>query len=469
LGIEQIGLWSLITAITSFGNIGTFGFSGSLIKYTAELQSRKQGFEIIGVLNSCILIITLFLLVFLAIIYVASILFLDLIIDIRFLKLGFSLLPFSFLIFYFTSMGSLILSVIEGLNKNWQKNIILIMSTLVLLFCVPSFIQKYGIYGLFYSQIIQAVCTFILSFLLIKLNIKQYKFSTFTTNRELIIGIANYGLKFQLVSILQMLCEPITKFFLSRYGGLSLLGVFEMASRLIIQTRIILSTMTTNLLPKLVDVNITQSKEKVQELFIKVFKLNYDIFSIVFGLILLFCPIIVRLWLGEINEELIFMIRILTVAWFINSTMIVPYVYNLGSGDLKANIISHGLMASLNLTFGLGIALFNLDAYNFVYGWALSLIIGSIYLLVEYTKRNKINIYSIFFMNEIVILSIVLINFVMLYFTSKLTHLNLFIIYSISALIYISMTFIYFIKSKSYQLVKSYFSTFISISNKILM
>ena len=57
LGLEKLGLWSLILSITSLGNIAQVGFTGSLVKFSAELSFEKNYKKINAVLNSSILTI----------------------------------------------------------------------------------------------------------------------------------------------------------------------------------------------------------------------------------------------------------------------------------------------------------------------------------------------------------------------------------------------------------------------------
>ena len=51
LGIEKLGLWSLILSVTSLATLGNFGFTGSLIKFSAELSTTKKYKEINATLS----------------------------------------------------------------------------------------------------------------------------------------------------------------------------------------------------------------------------------------------------------------------------------------------------------------------------------------------------------------------------------------------------------------------------------
>lgn len=463
LGLELIGLWSVIVAIASFGNIGTFGFSGSLVKHTAELKAKQQENAINGMLNSSAVIMMGLLSIFLMAVYGLSLFFLDLIVDIKYVDLGYTLLPYALATFFINALGYLVLSVIEGLNRNWQRNIALIVSQIVFLFAAICLVPKMGILGLFYSQILQAITICIGAWVLIKINLTRYTMFELSKQRQLVKEVISYGVKFQSVSLFQMFCEPVTKFYLSRYGGLSLVGLFEIASRLVVQIRAILLAVVSNLLPKLVGIHSTQSSEKVRISFRNIFGVNYDLFVLSFGLLIVFSPYIIEIWLGQMDNQLILLVNWLSLAWFINSTAIVPYIFNLGSGILKGNVWSHAMMAFFNVILGLMVIVLNLEAIWFVFVWLFSLVVGSGYILFEYRLRNHIKFFSLFTNQNYFVLGLTVAFVIVLQFLHNSSWVDKSIYYTIGSSLYFVSIVVYFLRSKSFQIIKEYFSTFSSL------
>lgn len=460
LGIEQIGLWSIVTTLTSLGNIGTFGITGSLVKFSAELKSKGEGEAIIGLLNSCIVLMAGLVIVFLAVLYIFSLLFLGSFVDIKFIDLAFALLPYSFFIFFLSTIGYLILSVIEGLNKSWQKNLVVIVSNILLLLFASIWIDQYGIYGIFYAQIVQAATLFFLAFILIRINFGEYNVTVFNKNRELLRRIANYGLKFQSISVLQLMGEPVTKFFLSRYGGLGLVGVFEMASRMVVQVRGIMVAIISNLLPKLVDIHSNHPSDKVNNVFKNVFMINFEMFAFVYGMLILFSPIVVQVWLGKSDMDLISFIQWLSVAWFINSITVVPYIFNLGSGKLNGNVYSHALIGLSNVCIGILIILLNLQPITFIDGWMISLAVGSIFIIYEYTTRNEMRLSNIFSREQILIVLVIAGHFLLVSFLTIKGGLHPYLVYSCIGISYLLLWSVYWLRSHSLVVIKGYFSSF---------
>jgi O-antigen/teichoic acid export membrane protein len=123
--------------------------------------------------------------------------------------------------------------VLEGIQKNYYKNILLIISTLIFLLGVVFFTDKYGLEGVAFSQLIQALFLLISSYFFVALEFKSFLIIKSYWETKIFKEITGFGIKFQLISILVMLFEPITKALLSKFGGLAFLGYYEMANKLI--------------------------------------------------------------------------------------------------------------------------------------------------------------------------------------------------------------------------------------------
>ena len=59
----------------------------------------------------------------------------------------------------------------------------------------------------------------------------------------------SYSMNFQAISIVGMFWEPVIKIMMSYWGGLVSLGLYEMANKLIVQTRSIIIEATKIVVP----------------------------------------------------------------------------------------------------------------------------------------------------------------------------------------------------------------------------
>ena len=86
-------------------------------------------------------------------------------------------------------------------------------------------------------------------------------------------------------------------------------------------------------------------------------------------------------------------------AWFFNLFAGPAYFSNLGSGRVTPNTISHCMMGMINISLGIFLGIkFSLNGV--IWAYAISLVIGSIYLVFNYHFFNKIKLSSRFILNN---------------------------------------------------------------------
>jgi O-antigen/teichoic acid export membrane protein len=191
-----------------------------------------------------------------------------------------------------------------------------------------------------------------------------------------------------------MLYDPITKGLLTKYGGLSMTGYYEMANRMVLQLRSLLVAATQVLFPAIAELN-----EKNSETIYSLYKNSYRILLYIalpfFSAIVAFTPIISHLWIGYYEGSFILFSVVLSFSWFFNTLVGPAYFANLGIGELAWNTVGSVLTAVLNLV--LGVILGGLwGGIAVVIAWVLSLITGNLVTLVSYHRKNKIPVSDFF-------------------------------------------------------------------------
>jgi O-antigen/teichoic acid export membrane protein len=274
-----------------------------------------------------------------------------------------------------------VLSTIEGLNLGWQRNIVLMVGQVVLLIMALLWIPRFGLPGLYGAQVLQALLLLAGSFVLIWRNVDGYRFRLERGDGGEVRRVLTYGMRLQAQAVLNMLSDPVTKMFLSRFGGLSAVGYFDIASRLILQLRQVLLGILQSLLPRMAGIQVAGTREHIAEVFHKINTISLDAFVIAFGGLFIFCPVVFDLWVGRDVPTLNLFCRSLIVAWFVNACVIVPYLFNLGSGRMRGNIVSHAIIACLNVLLGALVIVGGGSAFWFVFAHGAAIIGGSVYLI----------------------------------------------------------------------------------------
>lgn len=396
IGLEKLGLWSLILSVTSLANIGNFGFTGSLVKFSAELSVQEEYKKINAILNTSLFSISLILMTLLSIIYLLGYHFIGYFVDEKWLSISRDLLFYALISLYINIIAGLYFSILEGLNLAYLRSISFIAATIIYVILAIIFIVEYDIIGLAYAQVLQALAFLVLGMICSKKYVRNFDFFYFKWHRDLMKKVFNYGMNFQAIGLSQMLYDPITKAVLSRYGSLDYVAIFEMASKLVIQVRALSAGIIQNVVPKIVTLNFTDGNEKMLDAYKKINDINLILLFSTLVLIIPFSNIISIFIFGESDYRFIVVLIVICVGWLLNSLNIPSYMINLGTGKLKWNVIPSLTIGILNLVFcGLVGIIFKNGLY-IILSWIFVLVFGSSIIILEYHYRNKISAGVIF-------------------------------------------------------------------------
>jgi O-antigen/teichoic acid export membrane protein len=388
LGIEQLGVWSLVLATTSVANLANFGITSGIVKFVAESYSEKQNLKIQKIIFTSLISLFFFFVFISILIYPIATHVLAYAIDPEHYSLAISILPLSLISLILSSMSGVFTSVLEGIQKNYYKNILLILSTLFFLIGVFLLTDRFGLIGVAYSQLIQAFFLLISSYILVALEFKSFLIIRSYWESKIFKEITGFGMKFQLISILVMLFEPITKALLSKFGGLAFLGYYEMANKLIYQVRAVIVNANQVMIPVMVH-TLSSGKLELNNIYVKNFNLTYVLSLILISILLIAAPLISIFWIGNINEDFIFCMIVLSTSIFINILSSPAYFACIAMGDLYLLIKSHLLMTIINIVLSCVFGYFFGGKAIVVFS-SLSLIISSYYLITIFHKKNQI-------------------------------------------------------------------------------
>jgi O-antigen/teichoic acid export membrane protein len=243
--------------------------------------------------------------------------------------------------------------------------------------------------GVAYARVAQMSVTLITSWFVLKRYIKLPLLPC-KWNKQLFREILSYGLKYQTISMATMFYDPVTKGLLSKFGSLSMVGYYEMISRMVQQFRALVVSANQVLFPAIADL-----KERDPEKVESVYRTSYQLilyFSLpLYSLIIVSLPIISALWIGHYEKIFINFGVLLTLGWFLNTLSAPAYFANLGTGELGWNVGGHVVIGVLNSILGLLLGVY-LGGTGVVVAWALSLSLGSCLICSSYYINHKISL-----------------------------------------------------------------------------
>lgn len=393
IGIDQLGIWSLILSSTSILNISNMGFSSSVIKYVAKYKALENPEKITKIIQTSLISVTVISGLVLLILIPFANLILKFIVPINYLNISKAILPYSLFSLWINIQSGIFAATLDGFQRIEIKNIILISGALLYLILSFILVPVYGLFGVVYAQLLQVTIILITNLVLVKVVFPEFPIKKFHWDVVTFKEIYSYSIKFQGITITQMLYDPITKSLLTKYGGLSATGYYEMASRLVLKIRELIVSVFHVLVP-VYATHIEKDNNQIKSTYILSF--NYMIFlsTPLFVFLMLATPLISIILLDSFDYYFIIFTLILSAAWLINIFNVPAYFAYQGMGYLKWNLFSHLTIGILNLSlcYTLGLLFGSLGT---VIGWALALSLGSLIIIHNFNLSHNLNLISI--------------------------------------------------------------------------
>ena len=420
IGIEQLGIWSLVLATTAVTQIANLGFSGSVVKFVAKYVAREENEKISAVIQTAFLSVGIFVALILMIGYPIAKWILSLIIPPESLPSALAILPYAFLALWIMIIASIFQAGLDGYQRMDIRSILLMGGTLLHLLLCFMLAPKYGLMGIAYARIIQNITILFSSWFLLKRYLPSIPIFPYKWDRNIFKKMIGYGINFQIISITKMLYDPITKALLSKFGGLSMVGYYEMANKMIIHLRALIVSANRVLFPVIADLK-EKAPRKIESIYLDSYQLLFYLTLPLYSLIIVSMPIISELWIGHYERIFVLFGTLLAVGWFLNTLNSPAYFANLGTGELRWNVTSHIVMALLNV--GLGFLLgFFYGGFGIVVASVISLALGSSLVYLSYHIIHKIPLIELAPKASRIIIIICLIGI----FSSFIIHHNFF-------------------------------------------
>ena len=387
IGAKQLGIWSLVLSSTTLAQVANFGFSGSVVKFVAKYAALKEHQNASNVIQTAAISLGVFVGFLLLIAYPGFTKILGLIVASDSLPLALDILPYALLSIWLMMIISIFQSALDGFQRIDLRSFILTFSSILNLLFSVILAPSYGLMGVAYARVAQMLLTLIAVWLVLKCYIKL-PILPCKWNKQLFKEMLSYGLKFQTISIATMFYDPVTKGLLSKFGSLSMVVYYEMASRMVQQFRSLIVSANQVIFPAIADLK-ERDPEKIASVYRTSYQLLFYLSLPLYSLIIVSLPVISVLWIGYYVKIFIIFGVLLTLGWFLNTLSAPGYFVNLGTGELGWNVGGHVAIGILNSILGLLLGVY-FGGTGVVIAWALSLSLGSCLIYFSYHTKHKI-------------------------------------------------------------------------------
>ena len=261
LPLQEIGVWSLVAAAASMARLGDLGVAVGVTRFVAKAIAEDKGSHAAVIIETALITLA-GVYIFLSIIsYVPLHLALRFFLSEPQLSQGRQILPLALVSFVLVNINGVVLSTLAGLQRSYIKSVVVVLGSLALFAGTFILLPFYGLSGVLAAQICQAIVVLFVSWMALQQIMPALHRLPLQWRPRVVKELFSYGAQVQLISVLVFFSEPITKFIMSSFGGLDALALFEMANRLVGQTRSLIVSANQSLIPAYTDLSTRKSSD----------------------------------------------------------------------------------------------------------------------------------------------------------------------------------------------------------------
>ncbi|RVU00931.1 hypothetical protein EOD41_09875 [Mucilaginibacter limnophilus] len=396
LGAAQMGIYTLVLATSSIASLANLGITSSLVKLVADFRARHTPEELNKLIYTALVSIIILFSILTLIAYFFGWLIIGYVVNIHndYARLALQILPYSLICLFINELGGVFISILEGSQKNYIRNIIYIANNLFFLCLVFLLVPKYKLLGVAYAQVIQSASITICGFFTGKSLLDKFSIFKWNWSFKIFKQILSYGSKIQAVSVFQMLYEPATKTLLTKFGGLAAVAYYDMATRLINQLRALITNANQVLIPVIANASI-RNLEEVRFWYKKALSITLTANILLISGILGMGSIVSYYWIGHHEMQFVFPLTVLAVATFVNIMSGPAFFCSMGEGRMNLLLWVNFIIAVLNIIGGIILGYF-FKSKGVILAWGMSYAIGSFALMVVYQRNIRVRFKQIF-------------------------------------------------------------------------
>jgi O-antigen/teichoic acid export membrane protein len=390
IGIERLGIWSLVLATTSVVTLANQGYSTSIVKFVSKYVVRDQAETISLLVQTALVSVGTVLALACLALYPAAQWLLKIVVPPTGLAGALVILPWALFSLWINVCGDILLAGLAGHQLITQRNYVVFGGSAGYLLLACLFVPRYGLLGLAYAQTLEAVAGFLVSWMLLRRQIPRFPLIPHRWSRAHFIEIVGYGSHFQFITVCQAVREPVTKIFLTNFGGLTLTGFYDLASRYVVSFRELIVQANQVLVPTIANLQ-ERDPDAVPRIYRESYRLIFFLAIPTFAFLVVVSPVVSLVWLGSSQPIFVKFTVILAAGWLINSLSNAAYVADLGTGALRWVSVGCATTAILNLALGF-IGGKRLGGSAIVAASAFSLAVGYVLVVFFYHRENRLSL-----------------------------------------------------------------------------
>lgn len=388
-GLERFGVWSLLIAGSAIARIGDISGGGALARFVAMAGSEEGGLRRSrNLVHTVILTSFAVNIVIGLIVWVSAPYVIPLFIAPPYLPEARALVPYVVVSLVLSALGTAVASGIDGAQRADQRALVVSVASLLFFIACVLLVPSHGVIGFGAAQIVQQGAMLILGWVVLRRHIPGLGWLPYHWQREPFAETTSYAVKLNAIGVVGLMFEPAAKFAFNYSGGPSLVALYELASRFVIQLRALVIAAATPLVP----VFAAQANPKdpvFRSTLVKATRVAALAAVSATLAILAGTPVMSVIVLGQISADLIALTTALTAGWSVNVIVVPIYFAAQAIGVLRWNFLSHLLIAFFVL-FGAFVLVPNFGSFGLVLAIITGLFGGMLVVLFGNARALQI-------------------------------------------------------------------------------
>lgn len=385
LGAETLGVWSLLVASVSAARLSELGMAGGATRFIATARASGDHTGAIRVAQTATTTLLVFGLLGAALAQLLLPLLLAKFLHGSLLTAALHALPWALAAFAIGLAGNAVQSALDGCQRIDLRVWVSLAGQLILLLAASLLAKPLGLVGVAIAQTLQAVATLGGGWLVLRSQLHGLPVLPCRWDRATFRHILGYSALLQLNNLLLLLLDPLAKFMLTRFGGLTATAYFEMANQLVQRLRQLPVAAAQVLVPAMAQAGM-EGSGRVRDLYLRGYRTLFAAAIPIFGLAIILVPAIATMWIGHEEPLFMGMTWICMAGWALSTIGTPAYYGNVGTGTLLGNTIGHGLTTTLAFLCGwLGGR--TLGALGVAAGYSIGVAAGGLFVQIAFMRR----------------------------------------------------------------------------------
>jgi len=360
LGMELYGVWVLLISISSYFLLAQFGLNAALFKYVAEYRAKNDNASMASlVVTGFILLLGISISIFI-VSFPIGILTFRVLLKKQLASASFFMFIVLIVSICVTLIDQLCSSILLGFQKFGSMAIISIISRLVsILVIIIGLLLHYKIQVLVFANIAMAVTMLLLHFFFCSKLLKGIPFSFRLFDLKIAKSFWGFGAKLQVSLVFTWIAQNFDKILIGKFFGSSIVGFYDIGSRLIMFIREIPIVAFVVLLPRMSALHALNKMEQLWKIYLAGTKITFAFVGMGLGLLIPVAPSLIMLWLHATPNPLsVSVFQVIGIGSI--SALITGVGSTVGQGIGKPHFeaISNSLAIAVNITVSCLLLLF---------------------------------------------------------------------------------------------------------------